>query len=155
MVTDLKNAQILTSRLQIQMGSQRPRKAWNGALEPQEHQECISGQKRTIGIREKWCARPYNISQLSISSPGVAVLILGHRIAHSPPLKLLKGALNSYQHPNHESAPLQLIRGLFQRLLGSARFMFSVEPQPNPGLKFTVILFCGNDQPDHACCSHA
>ena len=98
------------------MSSRGPRKARSGALQPHEHQECISGQKRTIGIREKWCARPYNISQLSISSPGVAVLILGHRIAHSPPLKLLKGALNSYQHPNHESAPLQLIRGLFRGL---------------------------------------
>ena len=49
-------------------------------------------------------------------STGVAVLILGHDIAHSPPRKLRKGALNSYQHPNHESAPLQLIRGLFRGL---------------------------------------
>jgi hypothetical protein len=98
------------------MSSRGPRKARSGALQPHEHQECISGQKRTIGIREKWCARPYNISQLSISSPGVAVLILGHRIAHSPPLKHKKvrwiRISTLITNPHHYSSLEDFFRGL-------------------------------------------
>ena len=52
-----------------------------------------------------------NSQDLVKISTGVAVLTLGHSIGPGPPLKLKIGALNSYEHADHESVPLHLICG--------------------------------------------
>ena len=54
-----------------------------------------------------------NSQDLVQISTGVAVLTLGHSIGPGPPLKLKIGALNSYEHADHESVPLHLICGKF------------------------------------------